>query len=270
MPRSSRALRPKASGPSAQARKRSISCCRAPPASTPCASSCKRQSSSGGELRRSRPDVRAPPRERRGAAATSRASCAHVGSPRDRATERATRDRRDRDRARRGDRSDRCQRERRRRAARASRARAAPARARSRAAARRARPRARRRGHARRRECQRRRTAGTRSTSGSGVAPRESGPHEDGRGDEERRQPQPRDERRAAPFSLAVRGVARGVLRVRNRCGRHAACSMPAGFVAGKVQTPVVEREGRRVSVRLDRRACRETTRRSDSGRRVR
>ena len=55
-----------------------------------------------------RPDARAPPRVAMDGAATSRASCVLGESPRDRATERATRGRRDRDRARTGDPRDRA------------------------------------------------------------------------------------------------------------------------------------------------------------------
>ena len=60
------------------------------------------------------------------------------------------------------------------------------------------------------------------------------GPDQQRCGDEKRGEPEARDERRAAYFPLAVRGVTDGVLRVRNRCARHAACSTPAGFVPAR------------------------------------
>ncbi len=201
-------------------------------ASTPCASSCQapvvlsvascaiaawRSSTS-----RASGGMQQPRRER---------ARVHVGSPRDRATERATRGRRDRDRARKGDRSDRCQREP-RASGRACQSRARRANARtftSRSAPCQA-------TRSSTRACQTTRKPKT-TNSRNAVDERQrrraarEGPHEDRRGGEERRQPQPRDQlRTAAPPCSPSAGVAGGVLRVRHRCGRHAACSMPAGF----------------------------------------
>ena len=174
----------------------------------------------GGELadrglafERSRrgPRLQQPRRERRRA---------RVGSRRDRATGRARRDRRDPGRARTDDLSDRCRRERRRRAARASRGRRRAS-ARTFDEAQRVVP-----GHAlvdaRMPATRMPKTTNstTAMTSGSGVAPRRQVQTQDGRGGEERRQPQPRDERSSGAPLARFRGVTDGVLRVRHRFAR--------------------------------------------------